>query len=121
LRQKPLPNRHHVVISRSALSLPDGVDLVHSIEDAIFLCKRLNLTHNDHKQICIIGGAQIYVQSLSLVDELELTWVDTNMEGDAFFPEIPKDLFIEVERRATVSETAPFYKLSFVSYQKINK
>jgi len=118
LRQKPLPNRHHVVISRSALLLPQGVDLANSIEAAISLCRQSNIDNNESKDICIIGGAQIYEQSLAFVDVLELTYVHVELEGDAFFPELPHGMFKEVDRRSIVSAKEPFYEASFVSYRK---
>jgi dihydrofolate reductase len=42
----------------------------------------------------IIGGEQIYAQAMSLADRLEITEVDLEPEGDAWFPEITvRDIF----------------------------
>jgi dihydrofolate reductase len=112
LRQKPLPKRQHIVISRQTLNLPDGVDCVLSLEAAISHAK----AHYPNQHIWIIGGAQIYEQAIPLVDEMFLTWVHTHLDGDAFFPDFSHHHFKEVERQKIVSQTPPFYALSFVRY-----
>ena len=85
---KPLPNRRNVVISRDANLLIEGCLMYTKLEDTI------NLYKND---LFIIGGEQIYRQSLPFVDKIELTLINKDFEGDAFFPEIPTD-FIETDR-----------------------
>jgi dihydrofolate reductase len=79
---KPLPNRTHIVISRDKnYKVPTGCFVVNSIEDAIQLCPK-------NETIYIIGGAEIYKQSLVLADVIELTRVHHTFDADAFFPEI---------------------------------
>ena len=145
LRGKPLPNRHHVVISRSELCLPEGVDLAHSLPDAIARCHQQNHAQQlknsetqahgaDHqiihqasdqstnpiRQIYVMGGAQIYKQaiSLKLADVLELTWVATEMQGDAFFPVFDETLWQIEQQREQTSTHAPHYGLRFARYRR---
>lgn len=77
---RPLKNRHNIVISHT-LPLADNYDVVRNFEDAFKLCDL-------SEDIYIIGGESIYRESLSLVDELIVTWVYQDFEGDRFFPEI---------------------------------
>lgn len=78
---KPLPNRTHIVISRQEKNLPEGCILVKDIEKAIAFCP----TNED---IFIIGGGEIYKQSILMADKLDITRVHHSFEADVFFPEI---------------------------------
>jgi dihydrofolate reductase len=77
---KPLPNRKNIIITRSDINI-DGCIVVHSIEEAI------NMFPND-EEIFIIGGAEIYKQTIGKVDKMYLTVILEDYEGDAFFPYI---------------------------------
>jgi|SRR5665811_2315820 len=78
----PLPNRKNIVITRNKNYLRHGVDVVHSLEEAISL-------FDDTKEVFVIGGAEIYKQAMPLADRLYITHIDAkDKEADAFFPEI---------------------------------
>jgi dihydrofolate reductase len=76
---RPLPGRTTAVVSRSQPELPEGVDLLPSL-DAID-----GRQYSDPVWIC--GGGEIYRQALPRCEELFLTLVKREVEGDAFFPE----------------------------------
>ncbi|HSD13084.1 MAG TPA: dihydrofolate reductase [Flavobacterium sp.] len=79
---KPLPNRTHVIITRQEnYKVPEGCILAGSLEEAVSVCP----TNED---IFIIGGGEIYSQSMKIADKIELTRVFTTLEADTFFPEI---------------------------------
>jgi dihydrofolate reductase len=78
---KPLPNRTHIVISRQEDYKPEGCLVVNSMEKAIEICPRDEVSF-------IIGGGEIYKLGLSFSDKIELTLVHHNFEADAFFPAI---------------------------------
>ena len=79
---RPLPDRTNVVVTRDAnLEIP-GCIVVHSAIEAIKRAKEF-----DQEEIFIIGGAEIYKETLSLADRLYVTIVDMYVDGDAFFPE----------------------------------
>ena len=106
---RPLPNRRNIVVSRNLNTFYDGVEIVHSLEDAF------SISSND-EEVFIIGGSNIYEQSLNLVEYLYITEIAKAFEGDAFFPEIDKSLWTESSREAHVSSDG--LKFSFVSLQK---
>ncbi len=81
---RPLPGRKTAVVSRSHPELPEGVDLLPSL-DAI-----AERGYTDPVWIC--GGAEIYRQALPRCRELYLTLVKRTVEGDTLFPEF-EDLF----------------------------
>ncbi len=85
---KPLPGRPNIVISRSFLNPvnDDGPFFVKTIEDAIKLAQQ---KAKDLKadEIFIIGGGEIYKQTLPDTQRLYLTVIDRDYEGDTSFPE----------------------------------
>ena len=79
----PLPNRRNIIITRDKEYKKDGIELVHSLEEAI------NLFKNTTEEIFVIGGAEIYKQALPLADKLYITHIDAeDKDADSFFPEI---------------------------------
>lgn len=78
---KPLPNRTHVVITRQKDYHPEGCIVVDSLEKAIAVVP-------ENEDAYIIGGGEIYLQSLAITDKIELTKVHHSFEADTFFPEI---------------------------------
>ena len=101
---KPLPNRHNIVISRS-MQKKDGIEVHATIEQALESAQKLN------KEIFIIGGAEIYKQTLKHADKMILSHVDMEMEGDAFFPEFnKKDWDIESAESHELFEVVTYIK-----------
>lgn len=84
---KPLPGRTSIIITRSADYTAEGTLVVHSLEEAIALAREL-----DSEEAFIIGGGEIYRQAMenTRVDQLYLTLVHTDSEGDTFF-ELPNE------------------------------
>jgi dihydrofolate reductase len=114
---KPLPGRTNIVITRSQTYSPDGVVVTHSLEEALALAR--TIANNDNvDEVMIIGGAQIYEQSLEMADRLYLTQVHATLEGDAFFPEFDINDWREIEREDfTASDKNPF-DYSFIVFDK---
>lgn len=82
---RPLPERTNIVITRdSNLDIP-GCIVVHSAIKAIEKAQEF-----DQEEIFIIGGAEIYKETLPLADRLYVTKVELDVDGDAFFPEYSK-------------------------------
>ena len=90
---EPLKDRINVIISAneefSVDSKFENVFIVKTIEDAVELCETLF----DDKELFVIGGESIYRQFMErgLVDEMRLTIVNDETEGDVFFPEYNED------------------------------
>lgn len=109
-----LPGRPHVVISRSAQSLPEQCYGVTSLEEAIATAQ--SLTEGD--EVVVIGGAEIYRQALPLVDRLYITEVHLTPEGDTFFPELNPDDWQETDREDVSVSAASAIAYSIVTYQR---
>ena len=80
---RAMPKRHNIVVSRDKDLKIDGVDVVHSIEEAIELAKK-----DPVDEAFVIGGEQMYRLALPYADRIYLTRVHTIVEeGGAKFPE----------------------------------
>ncbi len=85
---RPLPNRPNIVLSRNTdLKIP-GVELADTIEDALALAQK---SGQGSDEIFIIGGGQIFAQTLALADRLYLTVVQSDLPAKVFFPEYEQD------------------------------
>ncbi|SEG71413.1 dihydrofolate reductase [Sphingobacterium lactis] len=81
---KPLPGRRNIVITRQNDFRAEDVDVANSIQDVMNYCR-------DEKEVFIIGGANIYKQTLPLANTVHLSRVHTTIpDADAFFPELPE-------------------------------
>lgn len=111
---KPLPNRTHIVITRqSNYEVPEGVIVVNNLEDAIDAARK-------DQQPFIIGGGEIYKQSMSLADKIELTRVHSSFENaDTYFPEIGASQWQEVMRKTHESDEKHAHAFSFITYVRI--
>ena len=85
---KPLPNRRNIIITRNTDLAIEGTEVVHTIEEALELCKQ-------DEEVFIIGGAEIYKMAMQHTDKIYLTVVHEHFEADAFFPEIDHNLWLE--------------------------
>ena len=83
LPQKPLPGRLNIVISRKADQSVQGAEMVHSVDDALAAAKV-----DQPSEIAVIGGGEIYRLFWPLADQIYLTEVDLEVEGDTVFPKI---------------------------------
>lgn len=113
---KVLPNRTHVVITRNPdFSVPDGHYTFPAIEDAFVFCNKTGVD-----ELFIIGGGQIYSETIHLCDRLEITEVDASPEGDTYFPEINPKIWEETGRENHPADGNNEYPYSFVTYKKTN-
>ncbi len=90
---RPLPERTNIVITRNPDFKAEGVIIAHSLEDALKkattplppLLNQGGVGGGD--EIFIIGGGEIYAQALPLCEKMRLTIVESDAEGDVFFPD----------------------------------
>lgn len=114
---RPLPNRTNIVITRNAaFAAPEGVLLVHSLDEAIAVAESVAFI-NGNDEIIIMGGGQIYAEALPRVDRMYLTEVKKTVAGDAFFPAWNRTEWQEAGRQDHHYEPAQT-DYSFVVYDR---
>ncbi|WP_459615725.1 dihydrofolate reductase [Bordetella sp. 2513F-2] len=107
---RPLPGRSNIVITRSSGYRADGAAVAPTLDAALAVCPP------DAGEIFVIGGAQIYALALPRADRILATEVHADVEGDAFFPELPPGQWRETARQPQPAENGHAY--DFVIYER---
>ena len=106
---RPLPNRRNIVITRNPDWRHDGVDAVNSLAEAIALV--------GDEPASIIGGAQIFTESLPLADRMIVTEIEHTFACDTFFTEPAPGAWKETARETHHSEANGF-DFAYVTYER---
>jgi dihydrofolate reductase len=107
---RPLPGRANVVITRQSDWQENGVQPANNLPDALLICEQIQ---PQPEQVWVIGGAQIYAETLPLAHKIVVTEIDADFEGDAFAPQLGAE-WRETERESHLSKTGLTF--SFVTY-----
>ena len=110
-RFRPLPGRRNVVLTRQATWSAPGAEVVHNLEAALDLVA-------GSPRVFVIGGAQVYALALPLAEELLVTEIDRDFNGDTCFPDWPREQFVEVSRLAHHAAPPNDFDFSFVTYRR---
>ena len=107
-----LPNRRNIIISRDPELKIKGAEVYSSLDYAFL--KAIN-----DVEVFIIGGAQIYAQTLPFADRLYLTKIHAAFpEADTFFPSINWSHWNEISRETFPADEKNPYPFSFLEYEK---
>ena len=106
----PLPNRYTVVVSSTADFETDNCTTASSLPQAI----RLAEEKAPGKNIYISGGAGLYREAIDIVDKMFVTEIDTEMEGDTYFPVFDESRYVKTVDE-TVEGEIPY---SYVTYTR---
>lgn len=109
---KPLPNRQNIVLSRQPFIFTD-VDWANSLESALELAK-------GSEEIMLIGGGELFKQALPFAEKLYLTEIQTQLEGDTFFPALDTTQWeLLYEHRLTADAKNQYDCLSKILQRKV--
>ncbi|MEP7144582.1 MAG: dihydrofolate reductase [Ferruginibacter sp.] len=110
---KPMPGRTNIVISRQPGWKADGATTASDLEDAVQKACETNA-----KQIFIIGGGEIYKQSMYIADTIFITRVQAVLDGDAFFPVIDESEWKLISNEDFPVDKKHAYAYSFQVWKK---
>ncbi|MCI3939240.1 dihydrofolate reductase [Chryseobacterium aahli] len=110
---KALPNRTNIVISRKKNWFEEGILIVGSIKEAVKFAKKID------ENIFIIGGGNIYEQTMEIADKIEVTLVKAELKADTFFPKIDPKIWKLSEEVFHEKDDKNQYDFSFQTYEKI--
>jgi dihydrofolate reductase len=108
-RFRPLPGRGNIVVTRNPDWSAQGADRAGSVEDALELVE-------SEPRVFVIGGGEIYAAALPHADELLLTEIDADVDGDTTFPAWDRDEFEETSREEHVTDDGT--RFAFVRYER---
>lgn len=107
-----LPNRRNIVVTRNPNFKAEGVETALSVEDALWMSR-------DDSEVFVIGGGQIYRETLPLSTHLYLTRIDASFsDADTFFPEINLNVWTETSCKHFSADEKHAYAFSFVNYRR---
>ncbi|MGJ7916655.1 dihydrofolate reductase [Massilia sp. LXY-6] len=105
---RPLPKRRNIVVTRNAAWAHEGVEVASSLDDAVALA--------GDEPASIIGGAQIFGESMAIADRMIVTHIDAVYRCDTFFPDIDPGTWSETAREE--HRSAEGVAFSFVTYER---
>lgn len=112
---RALPGRTNLVLTRSGRVPFDGMQAVESLDAAIAIADAMDIG-----ELCVIGGGEVYALALPRADVLQLTHVDTVVEGtDAFFPDWDPAQWREVSRSSHAADARHVHAFDFVEYRRV--
>lgn len=94
---RPLPKRRNIVVTRNPEYRADGIDVVHTLNEAV------RLAEEQHEEVMVIGGEQIFRTILPQADRLYITLIKKEFDGDTFFPEYGPEWTVVSESEEQVS------------------
>ncbi|HSW08656.1 dihydrofolate reductase [Aquabacterium sp.] len=110
-RFRPLPGRQNIVVTRQPGWAAAGATVAHSLDQAL-------LAAGDAARVFVIGGAALYAAALPRVDELLLTELHADFDGDTRFPPWDRNAFVEQHREVHHAAAPNDFDFSFVRYRR---
>lgn len=107
-RVTPLPDRRNIVLTRQQVEYP-GVEVLHDVRD---------IMKESSDDVFVIGGAEVYTQTIDLADRLYVTEVAATIDGDAYFPAIDEKVWHEVSREHHEKDEKNQFDYDFVIYDR---
>ena len=117
-RFRPLQGRTNIVVTRQATWKPDGALVAHGFEEALEMALESASANPHGMRAFVIGGAELYALALPHADELVLTEIDRDYEGDARFPAWPRTHFVETGRERHHAAAPNDFDFAFVDYRR---
>ncbi len=102
-----LPGRKNIVVTRDPHFCFSGVTVVHSLAAAVRAA-------GDVDELMIIGGAQLYQQTLERVDRLYITLIHVELEGDTYFPELNDEQWVQREKQRREADESNAYAMTYL-------
>lgn len=109
---RPLPGRDNIVVTRDTSYRAEGAVVVNSIEQALEAA-------GNCEEVMVIGGEEIFRETLERAQRLYLTLVKGEVEGDTWFPSIDAQQWCEVERESHQADERNEYDFDFVVMDRV--
>ena len=108
---RPLPGRQSIVITRNKEFSAEGVVVVHDLKEAIEQAK------DYAEEVMVIGGAEIFRIAMGIADRLYITYIQSEYEGDTFFPSYGPEWKLVSTTKEMISKNGTAY--SYLIYEKV--
>ena len=112
LGNKVLPGRKFIIVTRDTNFIAEDSLVVHSLNEA----KSLSVL-DDEQEVFVLGGGDIYKQSMQFVTRIYLTRIHATFEGDTWFPKLGSEWTLVSEEKRKKDDVNP-YDHDFLIYEK---
>ena len=109
----PLPDRQNIVVTRNSAFSGTNIKSFPSLSAAIDTCKQAN-----ESEVMIIGGGEVYAQSLPFTKKIYLTQIHAYINGDTFFPQLDMENWIETKNTFQRNSEGPSYSFITLEHKK---
>ena len=107
-----LPGRTTVIVTRQRDFKVAGAVVAHSIKEALDACR-------GDDEIFVIGGAELFRETLPIADRLHLTIVDAEPPGDTFMPEIDMSEWRETSSQSFAADEKHVHAYRYAVYDRL--
>ncbi|MHB8259176.1 MAG: dihydrofolate reductase [Bacteroidia bacterium] len=114
VKYRPLVNRTNIVVTRQLCYKAPGATVVSSIEEAFEYVKQ----HHADEEVFIIGGAEIFKQTIALCQNVYLTRIHHSFEGDVFFPQLPLTEWKLTQQENIAADEKNKYSFTFETWER---
>ena len=114
--KRDLPGRINIVVTKRTDFHPENVFVTNEIDKAIEKAEEC-----EAKEIFIIGGGEVFKQTMEIVDRIYLTRVHTTIDGDTSYPEINLSVWKLVKEESFQADKKNNYPYTFEQWEKIDK
>ncbi|HEY4798231.1 MAG TPA: dihydrofolate reductase [Bacteroidia bacterium] len=114
LKYRPLEGRTNIVITRQKDFSAEGCVVVHSVQEALQAAQKKNET-----EAFIIGGADIYNQTLEIADKIYYTHIHHSFEGDAFFPQVDLRRWKKTMQKDVKPDAKNIFPFTYFIYERV--
>lgn len=111
---KPLPERVNIVVTRQKDFSAPRCRVAHSLQEALAATPK-------NEEVFVIGGSELYGESLPVADKIYRTLIHAEMEGDAFFPPIDPTQWKLAESKFESKDDKNPFDADYEVYERIAK
>jgi dihydrofolate reductase len=112
---RPLPNRVNIVVTRQQGFKAPACTVVHALEEGIDISRK-----SGQQEVFVIGGSDMYKMALPISHRLYLTEIETELDGDTYFPEFNRAEWKETSRRHHPADDRHAFAFDFVVYDRLS-
>jgi dihydrofolate reductase len=114
--KRDLPGRINIVLTKKTDWQPKNVFVTHDIDEAI-----QKAGESDAKEIFVIGGGDVFKQTMEKVNRIYLTRVHTSVEGDTSYPELDKSKWKLIKEQSFPADEKNNYPYTFEVWEKTDQ
>ncbi len=110
---RALPGRTNLVLTRQGSAPFAGMQAVATLDDALAIA-----AGEEAREVCVIGGGEIYRLLIARASDLYLTWVDTEVAADTHFPDVDTAVWSEGDSQLHGADERHAFAFRFVHYTR---